>query len=178
MNNRTAVIALALVLGVGLGLLFHQFEGTTKLEPIAAIGDLPGRHLQTPWWEAVKGTQTPTLSTYVVPADVLFSSGSAVIDSQGKNVLARLIPQLRVARSVTVAGCTDAVGGARSPYNFALGRQRAQSAVTVLEADGLPASLFQVTSWADTHPVSHTAGLDATTINALNRRIVVIVTKW
>jgi len=49
--------------------------------------------------------------------------------------------------------------------------------VYVLEKAGLPASLFRVVSWADTHPVANVSGLDTATINALNRRIVLIVTE-
>ncbi len=85
--------------------------------------------------------------------------------------------ELRGALSITVAGCTDPEGGVDSPYNVTLGLQRAQASVAVLEADGLPASILQPVSWADTHPVTHLAGLDTPTVNALDRRIVIVVTK-
>jgi outer membrane protein OmpA-like peptidoglycan-associated protein len=116
-------------------------------------------------------------TSYVVPSDVLFPTASAVISPQGQGVLQELVPELHDAVSITVGGCTDSVGGVDSPYNLNLSQQRADEAVEYLERDGLPVSLFHALAWADTHPVTTTAGLDTATINALNRRIVVIVTK-
>jgi outer membrane protein OmpA-like peptidoglycan-associated protein len=107
----------------------------------------------------------------------LFASDSSNVNSAGRAVLDSLVPRLREAHSVTAAGCTDSVGGVDSHFNIALGENRAWAAVHVLEKAGLPASLFRVVSWADTHPVANVSGLDTATINALNRRIVLIVTK-
>jgi outer membrane protein OmpA-like peptidoglycan-associated protein len=171
---QVAVVAVgALALGLGL----HQVLPTSKLTPAPTLESLPGRHLQPPWWEVVRFHSTSKTSTYVVPSDVLFATDSSMIDSYGASVLDGLVPKLRGARSVTVAGCTDSVGGVDSTFNVALGKNRADAAIAILEAAGLPASLFHPVSWADTHPVANVAGLDTATINALNRRIVLIVTK-
>lgn len=166
------VFALAILSGVG----GNNVAGAVQPEGagVAGLASLPGRHLQPPWWEAVKTTSP---NTYVVPGDVLFAFNSTVIDVHGQSVLVRLVPQMRGARSITVAGCTDGVGGAASPYNFSLGLKRADAAVSVLERAGLPSSLFHAVSWADIHPVEGARGLDVQTLNAMERRIVIMVTK-
>ena len=92
-------------------------------------------------------------------------------------MLRGLTARLVGATSIVVVGCTDPVGGVDSRYNIALGFDRARVSVAVLEQDGLAVSLFRVASWADTHPVTNAAGLDTATVDALDRRIVVIVTR-
>jgi chemotaxis protein MotB len=159
-------------------MILHQALPSHRTTPVAILGPLTGRHLQIPWWEEVKTyPSAPHQVTYVIPGAVLFGSGSSAIGSQGRSFLISLAPKLRGATRVLVAGCTDPIGGADSAYNVRLGKSRASSAVSILESAGLPASLFRVVSWADTHPVANVSRLDTATINALNRRIVLIVTK-
>jgi outer membrane protein OmpA-like peptidoglycan-associated protein len=169
----------AVILGILLGVALSRLvDNGNKPLPSVALTALPGRHLQPPWWEEIhKQRHSTHLITYTVPAAVLFATNSSVIDAQGQAALRGLVPTLAGAQSVLVAGCTDNVGGATSTSNFVLGRSRALAAVHDLESDGLPARLFRVVSWADTHPVAHTAGLDQATIRALNRRLVIEVTK-
>ena len=170
-------IAAVLILAVAGGLVLHRLvPGAESVVP-SQLGALPGRNLQQPWWEAITFRSTSTTRTFILPSDVLFASDSSIINSDGRAVLDSLVPQLRKAYSVTAAGCTDSEGGVDSHFNIALGESRARAAVYVLEKAGLPASLFRVVSWADTHPVANVSGLDTATINALNRRIVLIVTE-
>jgi len=76
-----------------------------------------------------------------------------------------------------IAGCTDDVGGVDSPYNIKLSYARARAARRELLTLGLDSDLFRLEALADTHPVSGTLGLDQATINALNRRIIITVTR-
>lgn len=175
--SRIIAIVAGVILALLLGFGVHQLLPAAPASRTIALGPLPGRGLQPPWWEAVSVQTASHTRTYVVPADVLFATGSSTISQQGQSVLDQLAPQLQGATAVTVAGCTDSVGGADSPYNVALGTRRAEAAISVLEAQGLPAAPFEAVSWADTHPVESMAGLDPATINALNRRIVITVTK-
>jgi outer membrane protein OmpA-like peptidoglycan-associated protein len=170
-------IAALLIPAVAGGLALHRLvPGAESVIP-SQLGALPGRHLQQPWWEAITFRSTSTTRTLILPSDVLFASDSSNVNSDGRAILDNLVPRLREAQSVAVAGCTDSVGGVDSHFNIALGESRARAAVHVLEKAGLPASLFRVVSWADTHPVANVSGLDTATLNALNRRIVLIVTK-
>jgi outer membrane protein OmpA-like peptidoglycan-associated protein len=167
-------VAIALVLGVTL----HRVLPGHRPTPVASLGPLTGRHLQIPWWEDVKTyPSAPHQVTYVIPGTVLFDSGSSAISPQGHALLISLAPKLVGAIRVMVAGCTDPIGGVDSVYNVTLGKSRASSAASILESTGLPASLFDVVSWADTHPVHNTTGLDTETVDSLDRRIVVVVTR-
>jgi outer membrane protein OmpA-like peptidoglycan-associated protein len=171
--RRGVAVALAAV----LGLLMAQVLPRASVATPSVLGALPGRHLQTPWWEAISyHMDSPDSVSYTVPAEVLFSTNSSTISGAGQGVLRALVPQLRGAASIIIAGCTDSVGGVDSPSNIALSEQRAVAAQDILESSGLNPALFHILAWADTHPVSGMQGLDPATINALNRRIVIIVT--
>ena len=108
--SRKFQVAVVAVLALAIGLGLHELLPTSKLASTPTLEGLPGRHLQPPWWEVVSFHSTATTSTYVVPSDVLFATDSSMIDSHGASVLDALVPKLRKARSVTVAGCTDSVG--------------------------------------------------------------------
>jgi outer membrane protein OmpA-like peptidoglycan-associated protein len=172
--NTTRKFVVAILLGGGIGFAYHCLAPVPKEAAATQLGQIPGRHLEPPWWLSVT---MPSANTYDIPADVLFASGSSTVGIQGRQVLSRLMARLEGATSITVAGCTDPVGGIDSRYNIALGFDRARASVEVLEQDGLRASHFRIASWADTHPVTSAAGLDTATVNALDRRIVVIVTR-
>ncbi len=175
---RTAQACAAVAMSLVLGVTLHEVLPRPQPIPVASLGSLTGRHLQVPWWEDVKTyPSAPHQVTYVIPGTVLFDSGSSAISPQGHAFLFSLVPKFRGATKVTVAGCTDPIGGVDSPYNVNLGVSRASSAASALESGGLPRSLFEVVSWADTHPVRNTSGLDSATVDSLDRRIVIIVTR-
>ncbi len=175
-SKRVRQILLAIVLALAFGTTVHILTARHASTQTAALAALPGRHLQVPWWEEIGATTTSEHATYILPSDVLFATGSSVISALGRADLRSLVPKLRHATSVLVAGATDPRGGIDSAYNLALGRSRANAAVSVLVSDGLPRSLFRATSWADTVPAKHARGLDQETVYALDRRIVIIVT--
>jgi outer membrane protein OmpA-like peptidoglycan-associated protein len=175
---RTARLCAAVAMALVLGVTLHEVLPRPRPTRVASVGPLTGRHLQVPWWEDVKiYPSAPHQVTYVIPGTVLFDSGSSAISAQGHAFLISLVPKLRGATKVTVAGCTDPIGGVDSPYNVNLGMSRARSAASALEAAGLLRSIFDVVSWADTHPIRNTTGLDSATVNSLDRRIVIIVTR-
>ena len=169
-----AAAALALCLGaVGAGALNRTAVHDTGV----TLATLSGRHLEPPWWTEVHVDQAGPVETITVPAEVLFPYDSAAIGSGGQATLRSIAPDLVEAEQVVVAGCTDASGGIDSPYNIALSRSRALAAVAVLEAADVPSSIVHTEAWADTHPVTAAPGLDAETLAALDRRIVIQVTK-
>jgi flagellar motor protein MotB len=172
-RSGLAMLGLAALIGfLGLQLLPAQKEAQAP-----SLGSLPGRHLEKPWWEAVSSSSAGGETTIVIPADVLFPTGSAALSAQGKEALTSLVSELRGAISIEVAGCTDSVGGIDSPSNLELSQARADAAVALLESAGISSSLFHTDAWADTHPASVPPGVDQATANALNRRIVVVETK-
>lgn len=172
--RRGVLIAVATL----VGLLIAQVLPRGSIGAPDSLGTLMGRDLQPPWWEAVTShTPSPDSASYIVPADLLFSSNSSTIGADGQSVLRALVPQLAGATSITIAGCTDSVGGADSRYNIALSGQRAAAARDVLVRSGLRPDRFHIVAWANTHPVVGVLGLDPATINALNRRIVIMVTR-
>jgi flagellar motor protein MotB len=115
--------------------------------------------------------------TYVVPAVVLFATDSSTITSRGQTVLRAMKPRLVGATSIAIAGCTDDVGGVDSPSNIKLSWARALAARNALVALGLHQGIFHLSALADTHPVPEIRGLDQATVNALNRRIIITVTR-
>lgn len=180
-SHRIVIRTLAIAVGaaIGLGLATAALIPSRPNSALAvSVGPLPGRHLEIPWWETIAKQQVGNEVTYVLPADILFNTASSAISPEGIAVLSNLAPQLKKARAIVIAGCTDSEGGVDSPYNIGLSQRRAMAAHEQLVADGVPNSLISTQAWADTHPVATPPGLDQATINALNRRIVVTVTEW
>jgi len=173
-KNRNTLIML--VLAIPIAFIWFNLTGSSKLTD-QAIGVLPGRGQEPPWWQDVSIVQSPNKETYVIPGDVLFESASSTITPAGNSILLAMLPSLRGAIFITVAGCTDSRGGVDSPYNLNLSKQRANASVVILERGGLSPSLFHILAWADTHPAVTSPGLDSATVDSLNRRIIVIVTK-
>ena len=172
-----AVRRTALVTSVA-GLGFAAAQAIPRIPPtvLAPLAPLPGRHLQPPWWEAVvESAPSGGSARITIPAAVLFATNSSIMTESGDRVLRQLAPEMRGAIWISIAGCTDSVGGVDSPYNIALSWQRARSARNELIALGLDPALFRLSALADTHPVTGTNGLDQTTINALNRRITISI---
>jgi flagellar motor protein MotB len=165
------------LLSIALGVVGDRLFPTRPSMSPAVLSSLPGRHLEPPWWEMTTIRTTANETTYVIPSDVLFATASSAVSSHGRADLLRLIPVLHGAGSVIIAGCTDSIGGVDSTYNVNLSQLRANAAVAVLVQGGLPSTILHTLAWADTHPAVTSSGLDRATINALNRRIVIIATK-
>jgi len=171
---RGSIAALAVPLGLFLA---HTLPGPSNNQPVT-LSTLSGRHLQPPWWEAITHRVQPSgTMTYVVPAVVLFATDSSTITSRGQTVLRAMKPRLVGATSIAIAGCTDDVGGVDSPSNIKLSWARALAARNALVALGLHQGIFHLSALADTHPVPEIRGLDQATVNALNRRIIITVTR-
>ena len=172
--RRGFVVAVAVL----LGLLTDQLLPRASVSAPTALSSLAGRHLQPPWWESVIiHEKSPGSISYTVPADVLFGTNSFVLTPAGQSALRALVPELTRATSITIAGCTDSVGGADSPSNIVLSERRAEAAKGILVGSRLDPALFHILAWADTHPVADVGGLDPATVDALNRRIVIMVTR-
>lgn len=163
-------------IALSIGLAPHASTATSSTND--AIGSLPERHLQPPWWQevATKAT-TPNTVQVTVPADVIFATDSSAIGADGLATLRSLVPKLERSTSVTIAGCTDSVGGADSALNLVLSQRRADAAEEAFIGFGVNRSILHTVAWAGTHPVTGTQGLDSATVNALNRRIVIELTK-
>jgi outer membrane protein OmpA-like peptidoglycan-associated protein len=147
-----------------------------------------GRHLQFPWWEAIPLPPDPEDDTQatdmaptaiVIPADVLFTSGSSTVRSQTIDKLEAFARQLApflvtTPGQWTIAGATDGTGAADS--NATLGRSRATNVLEIIAAiDGIDPDRFHVETWGETRPeVDETTAPDLTEARARNRRVVII----
>ena len=106
--------------------------------------------------------------------DILFPTGSAQLDEQGRDVLTRVAEQLAKARhEVEVEGHTDNVPirGALAqvyPSNWELAGARAGSVVRLLEEKGVDRDRLAAVSFGEMHPV---ASNDDAEGRAKNRRI-------
>src|SRR2546422_974778 len=109
-----------------------------------------------------------------VAQDILFASGSAVLDKNGSEVLRRVADQLKETKfQVVVTGHTDnkPIGPGlvnRYPTNWELAGARAASVVRLFAESGLAGSRLLAASMADTRPV---APNDTPEGRAKNRRI-------
>lgn len=106
--------------------------------------------------------------------DILFPTGSAELDAQGRDVLARVAEQLAKAHhQVEVEGHTDNVpiGGALArtyPSNWELAGARAGSVVRLLEEKGVDRERLTAVSFGEIRPVASNDDADG---RAKNRRI-------
>jgi chemotaxis protein MotB len=109
-----------------------------------------------------------------VAQEILFASGSAALDTNGREVLKRVADQLDHSNyQVMVTGHTDnkPIGAGlvkRYPTNWELAGARAASVVRLFAESGLNATRLLAVSVADTHPV---AANDTSEGRAKNRRI-------
>jgi len=169
------VLAIA-VAGLACAATINLLPGSTPARA-AAMAEPPGRGLETPWWERI--TVIPPVhhgtTTYVVPADVLFSTNSATIDDAGRDQLIGLAhTTLTPARKVVIAGATDSRGTRTT--NLQLSEARANAARSILIKAGIKPRIIETEKWADDHPVADELGPDPATAQARNRRIEIIVT--
>ncbi len=109
-----------------------------------------------------------------VSDDVLFASGSAELDSQGRAVLAKVATQLQnLTDFIEVRGHTDdrrirGALAARFPTNWELAAARAARVVRLLEERGVPGDRLAVVSLGPNQPI---APNDTRKSRARNRRI-------
>lgn len=110
-----------------------------------------------------------------MPADVLFDTNSATIDTAGRDQLIRLADtSLTTAKNIVIAGATDSRGTRAT--NLQLSGARADAARSILITAGITPSIIHTQEWADDHPVADEHGPDPATARARNRRIEIIVT--
>jgi outer membrane protein OmpA-like peptidoglycan-associated protein len=176
-----AAAVLGLAAGVPAGLALRP--GFVAVPPVATVAP-PGRGLEPAWWEEVtevaddRTASEPrglVVTTYRVPADVLFAVDSAVVDERGRRALQDVAGELAGATAVVVAGATDSTGS--RAHNEELSLDRAAAARDVLVASGVPAEVIELAAWADDHPVADERGPDPAQARALNRRIEIVVTR-
>jgi len=109
-----------------------------------------------------------------VSDEVLFATGSAKLDSIGRDVLVKVAGQLKgLSDFIEVRGHTDdrAIHGSlakRYPSNWELAAARAARVVRLLEAQGVAASRLAAVSLGANDPVAEN---DTPENRALNRRI-------
>ncbi|HEU4400616.1 MAG TPA: OmpA family protein, partial [Candidatus Polarisedimenticolia bacterium] len=109
-----------------------------------------------------------------VAQEILFASGSAVVDTKGREVLGRVSDQLKqVPYQVLVVGHTDnlMIGpgiAARYPTNWELGGARAASVVRLFQDSGIDGKRLLAISAGPHQPV---ASNDTPEGRARNRRI-------
>lgn len=110
--------------------------------------------------------------------EILFSSGSAILNSQGTEVLKRAAAELKESPYQTlVAGFTDnvAISGnlkKKYPSNWELAGARAASVVRLLEEQGVPSEQLIMLSLGENQPVESNDTLEG---RAKNRRIEILL---
>ncbi len=113
-----------------------------------------------------------------VSDEVLFASGSAELDEQGRKVLVKVAAQLkRLGDTILVRGHTDdrKIGGAlaqRYPTNWELAAARAARVVRLLEEKGVASKRLSAVSLGPNDPV---APNDSAENRARNRRIEILL---
>lgn len=106
--------------------------------------------------------------------EILFDSGSASLDTDGRKVLERLAGELgTIPYQVVVAGYSDNVPigeslAGRYPTNWDLAGARSARVVAVLQAAGLPSEQLLSVSFGSNAPLASNATADG---RARNRRI-------
>jgi outer membrane protein OmpA-like peptidoglycan-associated protein len=105
----------------------------------------------------------------IVPSDVLFEVDSASINLRGQQMIVVMIPKLRSALSIVVAGATD--GSGTASYNIALSKRRAEAVVSLLRANGLAGNQISSVGYGSNHPVADENGRDPLEARARNRRV-------
>jgi len=109
-----------------------------------------------------------------VSDEILFSSGSAMLGTEGAAVLLKVAGQLgKLPHGIEIEGHTDniPIRGAltkRYPSNWELAGARAASVARLFERAGIPQKQLTVVSYASTRPV---ASNDTEEDRSLNRRI-------
>jgi len=103
--------------------------------------------------------------------DVLFASGSADVNAQGQQVLAKVAQRVgSVPHRIEVAGHTDDVPihSGRFPSNWELAAARATGVVRILAQRGVPQARLSAVSFGENAPIADNATAEG---RARNRRI-------
>jgi chemotaxis protein MotB len=116
------------------------------------------------------------LAIRVLTDSLLFSSGSATLESQGQPLLTEIAALLNIdhVHPIAVEGNTDDVpitGGA-FPSNWELSTARASSVVRFLIAKGVDSQRLSAVGYAEQHPIATNATAAG---RALNRRVEIVL---
>ncbi len=116
------------------------------------------------------------LAIRVLTDSLLFSSGSATLESQGQPLLTKIAALLNIdhVHPIAVEGNTDDVpitGGA-FPSNWELSTARASSVVRFLIAKGVDSQRLSAVGYAEQHPIATNATAAG---RALNRRVEIVL---
>ena len=116
------------------------------------------------------------LAIRVLTDSLLFSSGSATLESHGQPLLTEIAALLNVdhVHPIAVEGNTDNVpitGGA-FPSNWELSTARASSVVRFLIAKGVDSQRLSAVGYAEQHPIATNATAAG---RALNRRVEIVL---
>lgn len=125
--------------------------------------------------EGLEVITTPGQVELRIKEGILFTSGSAELRSDGRALLASLMPVLEATEGqITVEGHTDNVPISTPifPSNWELSAARASGVVRQLIALGLAPERLQAVGFADTRPV---AGNDTPEGRAENRRVSLVI---
>ncbi len=160
MRSASAVSALPLAsLATGIK---PRHEG---LQPQFAGLDIPGVSVS-------QGREGVTLR---IDTNLLFPSGQAVLTTQGRGVIERLMAVLdSFEGQVSVEGHTDSVpiSTARFPSNWELSSARAIAVVRHLQRQGFNIARLRAVGYADTQPLAPNATAEG---RAANRRVELLL---
>ena len=155
-------------------LLFWGCAGT----PAAGDIRLPGRHAEAPWWERIEVVVATTVApgdpppacSWVVPGDVLFDIGDAVLREPG--AVDRVAVELAGSAQVQVVGHTDSTGSDEA--NVELSERRARSVADRLIVGGVSAERVTVAGKGEGEPRADETGADPDAARSLNRRVEIV----
>jgi chemotaxis protein MotB len=116
------------------------------------------------------------LAIRVLTDSLLFSSGSATLESQGAPLLTEIAALLNVdhVHPIAVEGNTDNVPitGGTFPSNWELSTARASSVVRFLIGRGVDSQRLSATGYAEQHPIATNSTAAG---RALNRRVEIVL---
>jgi chemotaxis protein MotB len=116
------------------------------------------------------------LAIRVLTDSLLFSSGSATLESQGEPLLAEIAALLNVdhVHPIAVEGNTDDVpiSGGAFPSNWELSTARASTVVRFLIGKGVDPQRLSAVGYAEQHPIASNATASG---RALNRRVEIVL---
>jgi chemotaxis protein MotB len=116
------------------------------------------------------------LAIRVLTDSLLFSSGSATLESAGQPLLTEIAALLNVdhVHPIAVEGNTDNVpiSGGAFPSNWELSTARASSVVRFLIAKGVDPQRLSAVGYAEQHPIATNS---TPTGRALNRRVEIVL---
>jgi chemotaxis protein MotB len=116
------------------------------------------------------------LAIRVLTDSLLFSSGSATLESQGQPLLTEIAALLNIdhVHPIAVEGNTDNVPitGGTFPSNWELSTARASSVVRFLIAKGVDSQRLSAVGYAEQHPIATNATAAG---RALNRRVEIVL---